>query len=212
MRLDAGRREGDAREKTKGTEMLRRLYDWTMGLAGHRHAERSLFAVSFIESSVFPIPPDVLIIPMVLARRARAWAIAGIATLGSVLGALLGYWIGAVLMDSLGQWVLTAYGKEAAFDQLAARFAEYGGWAVLVAALTPFPFKVITIFSGAAGLSLPLFVATSILGRGLRFYVVAGLLWRFGAPIRDFIERRLGLMFTLFMICLIGGFAAVRYL
>ncbi|MBM3605301.1 MAG: DedA family protein, partial [Alphaproteobacteria bacterium] len=119
---------------------------------------------------------------------------------------------GAVLMDTLGQWVLTAYGKEAAYEQLAARFAEYGGWAVLFAALTPFPFKVITIFSGAVGLSLPLFILTSILGRAGRFFVVAGLLWRFGPAVRDFIERRLGLVFTIFMVCLIGGFAAVRYL
>ncbi|MGR3250588.1 MAG: YqaA family protein [Paracoccus sp. (in: a-proteobacteria)] len=192
--------------------MLRRLYDWTMGLAAHRHASASLFTISFIESSVFPIPPDVLMIPMVLAQRAKAWVIAAVATLGSVLGALLGYWIGAVLMDTVGQWILTVYGKEAAYDQLAARFAEYGGWAVLVAALTPFPFKVITIFSGAVGLSLPLFIATSILGRAGRFFVVAGLLWKFGPPIRDFIERRLGLVFTIFMACLIGGFAALRFM
>lgn len=192
--------------------MLRRLYDWTMGLAGHRHARTSLFSVSFIESSVFPIPPDVMMIPMILARRAQAWTIAGIATLGSVLGALLGYWIGAVLMDSVGMWVLTAYGKEAAFESLAQRFAEYGGWAVLIAAVTPFPFKVITIFAGAVGLSLPLFIATSILGRAGRFYVVAALLWRYGTPIRDFIERRLGLVFTLFTLALVGGFAALRLL
>jgi membrane protein YqaA with SNARE-associated domain len=192
--------------------MLRRLYDWTMGLAGHRHADASLFSVSFVESSVFPIPPDVLMIPMVLARRQRAFIIATIATVGSVLGALLGYWIGAALMDTVGQWVLTAYGKEAAYADLAARFAEYGGWAVLIAAVTPFPFKVITIFSGAAGLSLPLFIAVSVLGRALRFFIVAGLLWRFGSPIKGFIEERLGLVFTLFMIALVGGFAALRYL
>lgn len=192
--------------------MLRRLYDWTMGLAAHRRASTWLFVISFIESSVFPIPPDVLMIPMVLARRARAWAIAAVATLGSVLGALLGYWIGAALMDSVGQWVLTMYGKEAAYDHLAQQFAAYGGWAVLFAALTPFPFKVITIFSGAVGMSLPLFVLTTIIGRAARFFVVAGLLWRFGPPIRDFIEKRLGLVFTVFMVCLIGGFAALRFI
>lgn len=192
--------------------MLRRLYDWTMGLAAHRRASTWLFVISFIESSVFPIPPDVLMIPMVLARRARAWAIAAVATLGSVLGALLGYWIGAALMDSVGQWVLTMYGKEAAYDHLAQQFAAYGGWAVLFAALTPFPFKVITIFSGAVGMSLPLFILTAIIGRAARFFVVAGLLWRFGAPIRDFIEKRLGLVFTVFMLCLIGGFAALRFI
>ncbi|WP_410219407.1 YqaA family protein [Paracoccus sp. (in: a-proteobacteria)] len=192
--------------------MLRRLYDWTMGLAGHKHADTSLFTISFVESSVFPIPPDVLMIPMILAQRARAWIIALIATAGSVLGALLGYWIGAVLMESIGQWVLSAYGKEAAYQELTQQFAEYGGWAVLIAALTPFPFKVITIFSGAVGLSLPLFILTSIVGRAGRFFVVAALLWRFGPPVRDFIEKRLGLVFTVFMACLIGGFAAVRFL
>ncbi|MDO5614237.1 MAG: YqaA family protein [Paracoccus sp. (in: a-proteobacteria)] len=192
--------------------MIRRLYDWTMGLAAHRHSMAALFGVSFVESSVFPIPPDVLMIPMVLAQRARAWLIATVATAGSVLGALLGYVIGAFLMDSLGQWVLTAYGKEAAYQDLAARFAEYGGWAVLFAALTPFPFKVITIFSGAVGLSLPLFIAAAVIGRAGRFFIVCGLLWKFGEPIRDFIERRLGLVFTVFMVCLIGGFVAIRYL
>lgn len=192
--------------------MLRRLYDWTMGLASHRNATPALFGVSFIESSIFPIPPDVLMIPMVMANRARAWIVASVATLGSVLGALLGYWIGWALMDSVGQWVLAAYGKEQAYEHLTAQFAIYGGWAVLFAALTPFPFKVITIFSGAVGFSLPLFILTSVIGRAAQFFVVAGLLWRFGPPIRSFIEERLGLVFTIFMACLIGGFVALRYL
>ncbi|MDN5569463.1 MAG: DedA family protein [Paracoccus sp. (in: a-proteobacteria)] len=192
--------------------MLRKLYDWTMGLAAHRRANAWLFGISFIESSVFPIPPDVLMIPMVLARRARAMVIAAIATFGSVLGALLGYWIGATLMGSGGEWVLTLYGKQDAYDHLAQQFSAHGGWAVLFAALTPFPFKVITIFSGAVGLSLPVFLLTTIVGRAARFFIVAGLLWRFGPPIRDFIERRLGLVFTIFMVCLIGGFVALRFL
>ncbi len=192
--------------------MLRKLYNWTMALAGGRNATRALGGSSFIERAVFPIPPDVLMIPMILSRRSRAFLIATIATIGSVLGALLGYWIGAVLMDSAGQWVLTVYGKQDAYHQLAGRFAEYGGWAILFAALTPFPFKVITIFSGAIGFPMPLFVLTSIAGRAARFFVVAALLWRYGPPIRDFIEQRLGLAFTLFMICLIGGFILLRYL
>ena len=192
--------------------MIRALYDWTIRLAEHPRAIWALAIVAFIESSVFPIPPDILMIPMIIAAPRRAFVIAGVATLFSVLGGLFGYWIGAVLMDTLGQWVLTAYGKEAAYQQLAERFEIYGGWAVLIAALTPFPFKVITIFSGAVGLSLPVFVLTSILGRAGRFFVVAGLLWRFGPPIRDFIERRLGLVFTIFMVCLVGGLAAVRFL
>lgn len=192
--------------------MLRKLYDWTMGLAAGRRAVPALFGISFIESSVFPIPPDVLMIPMILSRRSRAFLIAALATAGSVLGALLGYWIGAALMDSAGQWVLAVYGKQDAYHQLAQRFAEYGGWAILFAALTPFPFKVITIFSGAAGFPLPLFVLASIIGRAARFFVVAALLWRYGPSIRDFIEQRLGLAFTLFMISLIGGFILLRYL
>ncbi|MDO5621288.1 MAG: YqaA family protein [Paracoccus sp. (in: a-proteobacteria)] len=192
--------------------MIRRLYDWTMGLAGHRHAMWALFAVAFIESSFFPIPPDVLLIPMVLAAPTRwAW-IAAVATLGSVLGGLFGYWIGAALMDSIGQNILAFYGKEAAFADISARFDEWGGWAVLVAGVTPFPYKVITIFSGAVGLSLPVFIGVSIFARALRFFIVAWLLWRYGAPIREFIERRLGILFTVFVVALIGGFVALRYL
>lgn len=191
--------------------MLRRLYDWTMGLAAHPHAMAALFAVAFVESSFFPIPPDVLLIPMVLAARSRWWRMAAVATLGSVLGGLFGYWIGAVLMESWGHSILAFYGSEDAFARLAARFAEWGGWAVLVAGVTPFPYKVITIFSGAASLPLPLFITVSVIARAARFFAVAWLLRRFGAPIRDFIERRLGLLFTLLVAALIGGFALVRY-
>lgn len=192
--------------------MLRRLYDWTMDLAARPYAIWALFAVAFVESSFFPIPPDVLIIPMVLANRPAWLKIALVATAGSVLGALFGYWIGAVLMDTLGQQILTIYGKEAAYESLSARFDEWGVWAVLIAGLTPFPFKVITIFSGAVHLNLVVFVLAAIVARAARFVIVAWLLWRYGAPIRDFIEKRLGLMFTLFLICLIGGFYLVKYL
>lgn len=192
--------------------MLKRLYDWTMGLADHPHALWALAIVAFVESSVFPIPPDVLMIPMVLAAPRRAWLIATVATVASVAGGLLGYAIGAGLMDTVGQWVLSTYGKAEAFDSLAARFNEQGAWAVLIAGVTPFPFKVITIFSGATGLSLPIFVSVAIIARALRFFIVAGLLWKFGAPIRDFIERRLGLVFTLFVILLVGGFAVLKWL
>ena len=192
--------------------MLRRLYDWTMGLARHRHSMAALFGVSFIESSFFPIPPDVLMIPMVLAQRSKAFLIATVATLGSVLGALLGYAIGALLMDSVGTAVLDFYGAHGDFADLARRFNEYGIWVILFAGITPFPYKVITIFAGATGMSVPVFIIASIFARGLRFFIVAGLLWKFGPPIRDFIERRLGLVFTLFMIGLIGGFAALRFL
>lgn len=192
--------------------MIRGLYDWTMGLAGHRHALRALAIVAFIESSVFPIPPDVLMIPMVLARRAHAYLIALVATLSSVAGGLAGYAIGALLFDAVGQPILEMYGKVEAADAFALRFNAWGAWAVLIAGITPFPFKVITIVSGWTGLSLPVFIVASVIARGLRFFVVAGLLHMFGAPIKGFIERRLGLVFTIFLACLFGGFLLVRYL
>ena len=192
--------------------MIRGLYDWTMGLASHRHAMWALVAVAFIESSVFPIPPDVLMIPMVLAARERAFWIATVATLASVAGGCLGYAIGFFFMDAVGTPILEFYGKTESFDQLAARFNEMGGWAVLIAGVTPFPYKVITIFSGVTQLDFTLFMGISVLARALRFFIVAALLWRFGAPIRDFIEKRLGLMFTLFVVILLGGFMAVKYL
>ena len=192
--------------------MIRGLYDWTMGLASHRHAIWALAAVAFIESSVFPIPPDVLLIPMVLAMPWRAFQFAAVATVASVLGGMLGYAIGYGFMDAIGQPILEFYGKAGQFDELAQRFNEYGGWAVLIAGVTPFPYKVITIFSGATHLSLPLFIGVSVLARSLRFVIVAALLWKFGAPIRDFIERRLGLVFTVFVVGLLGGFYVLRYL
>ena len=192
--------------------MIRPLYDWTLRLADSPNALVALGIVSFIESSFFPIPPDILMIPMIIARPSRAWLIATVALVTSVLGGLFGYFIGAVLFDTVGQPILDFYGKAQAGEVFAQKFNEYGAWAVLVAGVTPFPFKVITIMSGWTGLSLPVFIIASIVARGLRFFVVAGLLWQFGAPIRDFIERRLGLMFTLFMVILIGGFFLVKYL
>lgn len=192
--------------------MIRRLYDWTLGLAQHRHALWALAVVAFVESSFFPIPPDILMIPMIIARPNRAWLIAGVALLASVLGGLLGYAIGALAFESLGQPILASLGKADAMAEFSTRFNDMGFWAVLVAGVTPFPYKVITIMSGWTGMPLGTFIMTSILARGLRFFVVAGLLWRFGAPIRDFIERRLGLMFTLAVALLIGGFMVVKVL
>lgn len=192
--------------------MIRRLYDWTMGLAAHPRAYWALAAVAFVESSIFPIPPDVLMIPMILAARHRAFHIAALATLASVAGGALGYLIGHGFMETIGQPVLEFYGKTESFDDLAARFNAMGGWAVLIAGVTPFPYKVITIFSGATQLSLPLFIGVSVLARALRFFVLAALLWKFGAPIRTFIERWLGWLFTAFVVLLLGGFYLLRYL
>ncbi len=192
--------------------MLKRLYDRTMALADHPHALWWLALVAFVESSVFPIPPDVLMIPMILARPSRAWLIALVALVASVLGGLLGYAIGAFAFDSIGQPILSSLGKADAMEAFNSKFNDFGFWAVLVAGITPFPYKVITIMSGWTGMPLLTFVATSILARALRFFVVAALLRAFGAPIRDFIERRLGLMFTVFVALLIGGFVIVKYL
>lgn len=192
--------------------MLRRIYDRTMALAAHRNATWALAAISFAESSFFPIPPDVLLIPMVLANRARAWLYAAICTCASIVGGIAGWLIGAFLFDALAQPILQFYGYADKFEDFALRYNEYGAWIVFFAGLTPFPYKVITIASGATGLSMPIFLVASILSRGLRFFAVAGLLWWFGPPIRDFIERRLGLLFTIFVILLFGGFVVARYL
>ena len=192
--------------------MIRSLYDWTLRQAQHPRALWVLAVVSFIESSVFPIPPDVLMIPMILARPNRAWLIAGVALVSSVLGGVLGYVIGAFFYETLGQPILEALGKGDAMEAFNTRFNEFGFWPVLIAGITPFPYKVITIMSGWTGLPLGTFIVTSIIARGLRFFIVAALLWKFGAPIRDFIEKRLGLLFTLFVIILLAGFYGVRFL
>ena len=192
--------------------MIRALYDWTMGLASKPYAIWALAVVSFVESSFFPIPPDILMIPMILAAPHRAFWIATVCLVSSVLGGLLGYAIGALAYDTLGQPILESLGKAESMAEFNERFNDFGFWAVLIAGLTPFPYKVITIMSGWTGMPLLTFIVTSIVARGLRFFIVAWLLWKFGAPIRDFIEKRLGLMFILFVAILIGGFVLVKYI
>ncbi len=192
--------------------MIRKLYDWTMSLAESRHALWALFIIAFIESSFFPIPPDVLMIPMIIAMPTRAFYIAAVATVGSVLGGLFGYYIGFALFETIGQPIFDFYGKADYVEEFKQSYNEIGVWAVLAAGVTPFPFKVITIMSGATQLNLFAFVASAIVARALRFFIVAALLWKFGPPIRDFIEKRLGLVFTVFCVLLIGGFFLVRYL
>ena len=192
--------------------MLRRLYDWTLRLAAHPRAMLALGGVSFIESSVFPIPPDVLILPMVLAERAKAWRIAFVATLSSVLGGLLGYAIGLLLFESVAEPLLSFYGYMEKFEAFKAQYAEWGGWIVAMAGFTPFPFKVITIASGVVQLDLFVFVLASLVSRGARFYLEVALLWYFGPPIRAFVERHLPILTLLFCVLLFGGFVAARYL
>jgi membrane protein YqaA with SNARE-associated domain len=192
--------------------MLQRLYHWTMGLAGHRHALWVLAAIAFIESSVFPVPPDVLIIPMVLAARAQAWRIAAVATVASVIGGGLGYVIGAALFETLGRPLLEFYGQMDSFEEFRRVYDEWGAWIVAGAGFTPFPYKVVTIASGVADLDPVIFMAASAVSRGARFFLVAALLWRFGPPIRGFIEKYLPYLAWAFFILLIGGFVAIRYL
>ncbi len=192
--------------------MLRRLYDWTIRMADHPRALWVLALVAFAESSVFPIPPDIIMIPMILANPRRAWLIALVALVASVLGGILGYAIGAFAYDTIGQPILASLGKADAMAEFSTRFNDFGFWAVLGAGITPFPYKVITIMSGWTGMPFMTFVLTSILARGLRFFIVAGLLWKFGEPVRDFIEKRLGLVATLFLILLLGGFYLVGHL
>lgn len=192
--------------------MLRKLYDRTIGLASGRHATWALGAVSFAESSFFPIPPDVMLIPMVLARRDRAWLFAAWCTVASVIGGAFGYAIGALLYDSVGAWLIHLYGYDGAMESFRASYAEWGMWIILIKGLTPIPYKLVTITSGFAGYNFPLFILLSIITRGLRFFIVAALLHRYGESIRGFIEGRLELVTTLLLVAIVGGFAATHYL
>jgi membrane protein YqaA with SNARE-associated domain len=192
--------------------MIQRAYHWTMRMATHRKAPQALFWVSFAESSAFPIPPDAMLVPMVLADRSRAWYFAGVATVASVLGGILGYAIGYFVYETLGQWLINVYGLATQFEAYRAAYNEWGLWIILIKGLTPIPYKLVTIASGAAAFNIWVFVAASIVTRGARFFMVAALLYWFGEPIREFIERRLTLLTTTFVVLLVGGFVVVRYL
>ena len=183
-----------------------------MAQAEKPYALWTLALISFVESSVFPIPPDVLLIPMVLATPSRAWLIAGVCTVSSVAGGLAGYAIGALLFETLGQPILEFYGYLERFAEFQASYNEWGAWIVFGAGLTPFPYKVITIASGVTGLDPATFMIASVVGRGLRFFAVAALLWWFGVPIRRFIERNLGWLTVLFFVLLFGGFLVLKLL
>jgi membrane protein YqaA with SNARE-associated domain len=192
--------------------MLRRLYDWVIRLAGSPRALPAMGVVAFAESSFFPIPPDVMLIPMVLANRTKAFKIALVCTICSVLGGLLGYAIGYYFFETVGGWLVTTYGMQSGLEKFRAQYTEWGIWVILIKGLTPIPYKLVTIASGAAHFDLFTFVWASIVTRGARFFIVAALLWKYGEPIRAFIEKRLTLVTWLFLIALIGGFVAVKYL
>ena len=192
--------------------MIRALYDFTLSLAEHPKAIWALALVAFAESSVFPIPPDVLLIPLIIANPRKAWLFATVTLVASVLGGLAGYAIGHFAFEQIGRPILEALGKTEAIEAYAHKFNNVGFWAVLAAGVTPFPFKVITIMSGATAMPLSVFIPTAILARGLRFFAVAALLRIFGPQIKDFIERRLALVFVAFLLILIAGFVGVKYI
>jgi membrane protein YqaA with SNARE-associated domain len=189
--------------------MFQKLYDWTLRLAGHRHAMRSLALVSFAESSFFPIPPDVMVVPMIIARRDQAYRIALVCSLSSVAGAALGYAIGYFLYDSVGEWLIRVYGmadKAAEFHRF---YAEWGAWIILLKGFTPIPFKLVTIVSGIAHYNFPLFILAAAVTRGARFFLIAALLRRYGAQVQAFIEKRLTLVGLATLASIIIGFAVV---
>ena len=196
---------------TNARPVFRPLYDWTLRLAGHRRALPALAGISFIESSVFPIPPDVMLVPMVLARPERAWLIALVCTVASVAGGLAGYAIGYFLYEAVGIPILEFYGYLDKFTEFQHSYNEWGWWIVFGAGLTPFPFKVITIASGVTALDPVVFTLAALVSRGARFFIVAALLWRFGPAIRELIERRFALLTVIFFVLLIGGFVSLRY-
>lgn len=187
-------------------------YQWMIKLASHPHSMYYLFAISFIESSFFPIPPDVMMIPMIIATPKKAFKIAGVCTIASVIGGYFGYLIGWGFFDLVAKPLLDFYGYMDKFDVFKNYYNDYGAWIVIIGGVTPFPYKVITITSGVVNLNLIVFGLASIFARGIRFYLIAWLLYKYGAPIKVFIDRHLGKLSILFVILLIGGFVSIKYL
>jgi membrane protein YqaA with SNARE-associated domain len=191
-------------------KVMRHLYDWTMNLASGPKAVWALCAIAFIESSFFPIPPDLLLIPLILARRTAAFRIAALTTISSVLGGAFGYAIGYFLYQSVGIPVLDFYHYTEQFERFCASYNEYGAWIVFGAGLTPFPYKIVTIASGVTHLNFIIFMLASVIARGARFYFVAWLLWKCGEPMKKWIEKNLGWLSVAFFILLIGSFFLIK--
>jgi membrane protein YqaA with SNARE-associated domain len=199
-------------EATAPRSLLRRLYDWAVDAAHKPHALWTMGAIAFAESSFFPVPPDVMLIPMALARPERAYLMAAWCTVASVVGGLVGYAIGALLYDSVGAWLIHLYGYGDKVDQFRAAYAQWGALIILLKGLTPIPFKIVTITSGFAGYNLALFVLFSIITRGARFFLLAFLLHRYGEQARHIIEKRLGLWVTIGAAVIVIGIVAALYL
>lgn len=199
-------------ENSYFNRMVRKVYDWMLAMSASPNAMWFLALVAFAESSFFPIPPDIMLIPMVLAMPAKAWRIAAVATVSSVLGGYFGYGIGVFFFDLIAKPILSFYGYMQQFDVFKDYYHQLGAWIVFGAGITPFPYKVITIASGVVHLDLVTFTIASVIARGMRFYLVAWLLKKYGAPMKEFIEKHLGMLSILFLILLIGGFVAIKYL
>jgi membrane protein YqaA with SNARE-associated domain len=189
--------------------MLRRLYDWCIAAADKPYAAWIMGAISFAESSIFPIPPDTMLIPMSLARPDKAYRFAFLCTWTSVLGGIVGYMIGALLYDSIGQWLINLYGYGDKVEAFRAAYAEYGAWIILLKGLTPIPYKIVTITSGFAAYNIWMFIGLSVIARGGRFFVVAFLLNRYGEWARETIEKRLGFWVAVGAGVLVVGFIIV---
>lgn len=192
------------------SQFVRKIYDSVFHLSKENGAIYWLFAIAFIESSFFPIPPDVMLIPMILAAPKKAWSIAGVATVGSVIGAYLGYAIGFYFFQLIAEPLLNFYGYLEKFNSFKDLYNQYGAWIVFGAGITPFPYKIITIASGVVHMNLIVFTIASIIARGMRFFLVAWLLKKYGEIMREFIEKNLGWLSILFLLLLIGGFAVIK--
>ncbi len=190
----------------------RRLYDWTLSLAYHRHSTTALFFLSMAESSFFPIPPDVLQAAMTLERRERAWWYATVSTVGSVIGALVGYLVGWLLWSAMSGFFFRFVFTEEVFQKVVGLYDEHAFMAVFLAAFTPIPFKVFTVAAGVCAISIPALLIASVIGRGARFFLVALLIWSFGPIVKRFLDKQFNLACLVFGVLLVGGFMAVKYL
>lgn len=191
-------------------QLVRRVYDEVISLSSRKNALFWLAVISFVESSFFPIPPDIMLIPMILATPKQAWKIAGVCTVSSVIGAYLGYIIGFYFFQLIAEPILNFYHFMDRFNTFKNLYNEYGAWIVFGAGITPFPYKIITIASGVVHLNLAIFTIASIIARGLRFFLIAWLLKTYGGAMKNFIEKNLGWLSVLFLVLLIGGFALFK--
>jgi membrane protein YqaA with SNARE-associated domain len=198
-------------EETKKPGLVRRIYDWVLGWAETPYGIPALFILAFAESSFFPVPPDVLLIALALAAPARSFKFAFYAMVASVLGGMLGYAIGVWGYQAIGADIVAFYDGEAVMEKVRVLYDEYGFWGILTAAITPIPYKIFTIASGVFAFDFASFTIASVLGRSVRFFLVAGLIWKFGPSIKNFIDRYFNLLAFLFVVLLIGGFAIISY-